>query len=146
MLLPWSRGLSPRPKLTLSGGVNKRSEVPVIASLRDYRAMSFSLSKLPLWLEISLALRDALERLELSEASELVHFMSGGLEDAMSVLLEMGCSSDLAVQFVALWEQARAPAKRHIQQLANFTVYEASSRQVVREAERKRFRSTQKCC
>ena len=64
--------------------------------------MSFPLSKLPLWPEVSLAVRDALERLELSEASELVHFMNGSLEDAKSVLLEMGCSSELAVQFVAL--------------------------------------------
>ena len=70
-------------------------------SLRDGRAMSYSLNTLPLWHEISPALRDALERLDLTEASELVHFMSGSLEEARSILLEMGCSSDLAVQFVA---------------------------------------------
>ena len=145
MLLHWvsGRGVIPQDpsphRLVVAA---KRDEGSVIVSLSaQQRGMSFPLHKLPLWSEVSCSLRDALERLELTEASELVHFMDGSVEDASKVLQEMGCGSDLAVQFVALWEQARAPAKRHIQQLASFTVLEASSRQVVREAEQKRLRT-----
>ena len=114
---------------------------PYIVSPCAAIVMAFSLLNHPAWQKVAASVRDALERVEVTEASEFVHFFDGSLSQARDILVEMGCGDEPAEQLVVLWGQARAPSKRHTQQMASFTVLEATSREVVRARESKRSRT-----